>query len=242
MVYNVVQYHLMPKYNKIEYPVSQIKSWIEDDGKTQQWIADELQRTLDPRVTAKLIYKVCKKRNIQCQRTGPRSGSGHPEWKGGRIVDKDGYISIYTLDHPNQRKHTPYILEHRLVMEKEIGRYLTRAEVVHHRDGNKQNNAIENLELFSSNGEHLRVTLKGQCPKWTKDGIRRIREGQQAKRLRRLERLEILRQLSESMTQMNGPYGSWSSSDVAGFLDDIETDLMTAYEMGPELLLELASK
>ena len=242
MCYNVVYYHYMTRSKRIEYPVSQIKSWIEDDGKTQQWIADELQNTLDPRVTAKLIYKVCKKHGVQCQRTGPRSGEGHPDWKGGRIVNKDGYIEIYTPEHPNQRKHTKYILEHRLVMERHIGRYLTKAEVVHHVDGDVQNNSIENLELFATNSEHLRDTLKGQCPKWTEDGIRRIREGQKVKRLRRLERLEILRQLSESMTRMIEPHGCWSSEDLRQFLDDIQTDLKTAYEMGPELLLELASK
>jgi hypothetical protein len=175
----------MPKHNKIEYPVSQIKSWIEDDGKTQQWIASELQRTLDPRVTAKLIYKVCRKHGIICQRTGPRSGAGHPEWKGGRVINKDGYIEIYTPNHPAQRKHTKYILEHRLNMERHLGRFLIRGEVVHHRDGDKQNNSIENLELFATNAEHLRVTLKGKCPKWTEDGIRRLRGGRKPRKDRR---------------------------------------------------------
>jgi hypothetical protein len=172
----------MPKHNKIEYPVDQIREWIETDGKTQQWIADQLRETLDKRVTAKLIYKVCKKHQIKCQRTGPRSGEGHPDWKGGRTVNKDGYIEVYSPDHPNRRKHTPYVLEHRLVMEEHLGRYLTRDEVVHHRDGNKQNNAIENLELFQTNAEHLRQTLKGQCPKWSGDGRRRIAEAQKNRR------------------------------------------------------------
>lgn len=167
----------MKKRSRIVYPVDQIREWIELDGKTQQWIADKLSKTLDPRVTAKLIYKVCKKHRIKCQRTGPRAAEGHPEWKGGRIVNKSGYVEVYTPDHPNKRKHTKYILEHRLVMEKHLGRYLEPHEVVHHIDGNKQNNSIDNLELFESNGEHLKETLKGQCPQWTEDGIRRIREG-----------------------------------------------------------------
>jgi hypothetical protein len=133
-------YHLnnhMPKHNRIEYPVDQIRNWIESEGRTQQWIADELSKSLDPRITAKLIYKVCKKHQIQCQRTGPRSGAEHPEWKGGRILNKDGYIEVYSPDSPMRRKHTPYVLEHRLVMAESLGRPLTKQEVVHHIDGNK---------------------------------------------------------------------------------------------------------
>jgi hypothetical protein len=232
----------MPKYNKIEYPVSQIKSWIEDDGKTQQWIADELQRTLDPRVTAKLIYKVCKKHKIQCQRTGPRSGAGHPEWKGGRVINKDGYVGIYSPGHPTFHKTHKYVLEHRLVMEKHLGRYLTKEEVVHHRNGVKDDNRIENLELFATNGEHLAETLKGQCPKWSQDGIRRIRAGRARNRLAALERQEMLRQLSEGMTQMIEPYGSWNSEELRHFLVELEIGLEQAYEMGPEQLLELLEK
>jgi len=159
----------MPKYDAIDYPIVQIRAWIQD-GWTQQRIADELSKTLDPRVTAKLIYKVCKKNGIACQRTGPRAGEGHPEWKGGRIVNKDGYVEIYCPGHPNAKKYVHYILEHRLVMEEVLGRYLTRSEVVHHKNGNKQDNRPENLELFQANGKHLAATLKGETPKWTPEG------------------------------------------------------------------------
>jgi hypothetical protein len=163
----------MPKHNSITYPVDQIRLWIAE-GWTQANIAEKLAKELDPRVTAKLIYKVCRKHGIQCQRTGPRSGEGHPEWKGGRIVNKDGYIELYCPNHPNARKHTRYILEHRLIMEKHLGRHLTRTEVVHHKNGVKDDNRIENLELFESNARHLEVTLKGCVPNWTEDGKRRM--------------------------------------------------------------------
>jgi hypothetical protein len=163
----------MPKYDSIQYPVDQIRQWIAD-GWTQQAIAAELQQSLDPRVTAKLIYKVCKKHGIKCQRTGPRSGAGHPEWKGGRLYNKDGYVIVWCPEHPTTHKTKKYVLEHRLVMEQHLGRYLTRQEVVHHKNGVKDDNRIENLEVFQCNGEHLRQTLKGCVPKWTEDGKRRM--------------------------------------------------------------------
>ena len=75
------------------------------------------------------------------------------------MVNKDGYIELHTPGHPNAKKYTAYILEHRLVMEKALGRFLDKREVVHHRNGDKQDNRIDNLELFSSNGEHLEKTL-----------------------------------------------------------------------------------
>lgn len=49
--------------------------------------------------------------------------------------------------------------EHRLVMEQYLGRKLKRTEVVHHKDGNKLNNAIENLELMSLS-DHSRMHMK----------------------------------------------------------------------------------
>jgi hypothetical protein len=102
-------------------------------------------------------------------------GERHYAWKG-RTVDKDGYILVHVKGHPNSRKHTHYIFEHRLVMEAHLGRLLERHEVVHHKDGNKQNNAIENLQLFQSNGEHLAVDLKGRKPNWTPEGEEKIRK------------------------------------------------------------------
>lgn len=63
------------------------------------------------------------------------------------------------------------------MMEEHLGRLLLQSEVVHHRDKNKANNAIDNLELYSANSEHLKQELTGKCPKWTEDGKRRIRAG-----------------------------------------------------------------
>ena len=71
-----------------------------------------------------------------------REGSSHPNWKGGRQVATDGYIWIWT---GNGKR----IQEHRLIIEEEIGRSLDRFEIVHHKNGNKQDNRRENLELMT---------------------------------------------------------------------------------------------
>jgi len=67
------------------------------------------------------------------------------------------------------------ILEHRLVMEQKIGRFLERGEVVDHVDGNTLNNHPDNLRLFETNGAHLRETLTGRKPLWSEDGEQRLR-------------------------------------------------------------------
>jgi hypothetical protein len=80
-------------------------------------------------------------------------------WKGGRHIDKHGYVLVYKPHHPfcNNNK---CVREHRLVMEKHIGRYLKPQEVVHHKNGIKGDNRIDNLQLFSSNGLHTAFDLK----------------------------------------------------------------------------------
>lgn len=77
-----------------------------------------------------------------------------PRWRGGRKTRPDGYVRVIApVGHPARIEHRAtglaYVLEHRLVVERHIGRYLTDDEVVHHIDGNPSNNSIENLAIMS---------------------------------------------------------------------------------------------
>ena len=86
-----------------------------------------------------------------------RFGSIASNWRGGRrrVGTKGAYIYAYAPEHPNA-KDGGYVMEHRLVMEKSLGRLLTATEVVHHKNGDKKDNKIENLELVESRGAHTR--------------------------------------------------------------------------------------
>jgi hypothetical protein len=87
-----------------------------------------------------------------------RVGDLNPNFNGGRYANTDGYICIL-IPGPGRSK---YILEHRLVMERHIGRPLLSDEVIHHKNGNKQDNRIENLELMTSSDHSLHHAIRGE--------------------------------------------------------------------------------
>ncbi len=81
-----------------------------------------------------------------------RGKEKHPLWKGGRRMHSGGYIVVW-ID-----KRT-YELEHRLVMERYLGRKLSFNENVHHKNGIKTDNRLENLQLLDR-AEHARIHNK----------------------------------------------------------------------------------
>lgn len=106
-----------------------------------------------------------------------RRGKDNPKWAGGRQLNCSGYALVPApANHPHRRKNG-YILEHRLVMEGVLGRYLDPAEVVDHVDGLHLHNAPGNLRLFPSSSSHLKETLAGRAPKWSPLGLRNVQRG-----------------------------------------------------------------
>ena len=65
-----------------------------------------------------------------------------------RKIDRHGYV--FTYRPGGTKRHTIQVYEHRVVMEKLLGRPLTKHETVHHKNGNRQDNRPENLELWAS--------------------------------------------------------------------------------------------
>ena len=85
-------------------------------------------------------------------------GEKHWNWNGGKML-LSGYVYLKAVDHP-YKNSAQRVAEHRLVMEKKLGRYLTTNEEVHHINGNKTDNRIENLELVIKKLHYGKV----KCP------------------------------------------------------------------------------
>jgi hypothetical protein len=72
--------------------------------------------------------------------------NGAPRWV--RQVASNGYVSWYGAFYDGDERRVQFLLEHRLVMEKSLGRPLASWESVHHRNGDRTDNDLANLELW----------------------------------------------------------------------------------------------
>lgn len=146
-----------PGEHRLRIDRDEIRRLIEDEALTQEQAAERLS------CSRSAIDRAVRKMGLRTARTGPRNGADHPDWKGGRVVDKHGYVEVYAPLHPYARKSTGRVLEHRLVAEVMLGRYLLPSEVVDHRDSHPRHNWPDNLCVYASNADHLRATLTGRA-------------------------------------------------------------------------------
>jgi HNH endonuclease len=82
-------------------------------------------------------------------------GKNHYKWKDGRIKDERGYIRILKPDH-HFTNNLGYVYEHRLIWEEYYNCCLLPVGMIHHINGIKDDNRIENLQLMSrsDHGKH----------------------------------------------------------------------------------------
>lgn len=162
---NKNQLHSLPK--KLNMSDCEFKNFLinEYSNKSCNKIADELE------VSPIIIYRYLDKYNIprlnhidSCHKYCSAENSS--TWKGGRRK-KNGYIEVKRPEHPRSGQRG-YVYEHILVMETHLGRYLTTDEVVHHKNYDKTDNRIENLQLMTQL-EHNRFH--------TKDRVAGIKKG-----------------------------------------------------------------
>lgn len=105
-------------------------------GKSQGWVSNRLKRA-----------------GVETDHW--RSRENHGAWKGGRHLSGDGYwLVLLPQDDPlfSMVNCQGYVFEHRLVMARHLGRPLEPNETVHHKNGKRDDNRIDNLELWT--GKH----------------------------------------------------------------------------------------
>lgn len=98
-------------------------------------------------ITKDALIHYKSKSCLSCARKRQPIRELSPCWRGGRR-EEGGYILVYKPEHPRAKKNG-YIREHTIIMEDFLGRYITKGESVHHKNGDRKDNRLENLELWS---------------------------------------------------------------------------------------------
>lgn len=121
-------------------------------------VSNEVLLSLFPKRTYLSIYKKARKmgmmKNRQIEflnRSNCKKRENAYNWNGGKRKTQGGYIQILKPDHP-RAEAGGYVMEHIYVFEQATGIQVPQNCVIHHLDGNKENNDISNLCLMTFGG------------------------------------------------------------------------------------------
>lgn len=122
--------------------------------------------------------EISKWKNTRCKSCSQKGKLNHA-YKHGRLIQKYRYKYIYMPEHPFSGKDGK-VAEHRLVMEKQLGRYLQRNEEIDHINGDKRDNRIENLRLCTRS-ENVMNRKKSKSNTSGYKGVRQVGEKWEAR-------------------------------------------------------------
>jgi len=114
----------------------------------KNWMSEEhynklVQGTIDRNTRHPISSQQAR---INGMKSIPPSGQFHYKWNGGKKFSRFGYIYVLFKKHPRATK-SGYVFEHILIMEKFLGRNIKPKEIIHHKNGIRHDNRIENLMI-----------------------------------------------------------------------------------------------
>jgi hypothetical protein len=134
-------------YKNNEHPKNRIGKTPWNKGKK---MSDKSKKKLSlsrKKLSPEIFKAAGKKGGLTRKLSGVFKGANNPMWKGGKR-NQNGYVFVLAPEHPKVYRGG-YYPEHRIIMEKKIGRILESYEIVHHRNGKRNDNRIENLEIVA---------------------------------------------------------------------------------------------